>query len=99
MIKQIFIFITMIFIVCMLTCCGDNKTIDGFEYTTYGLINENSKKNPNIEYRLIWGNVVWGCILSETIIAPIYFFGYSTFEPVGFLSESEKFPKGAVRQK
>ena len=47
------------------------------------MLNEDSKKNPDIEYEPIWGNIVWGIILIETIIAPVYFFGFSLFEPIG----------------
>jgi len=67
----------------MFTGCGDVKSINGKVYDTYGLLNINKKKNPDIEYKVIIGNVVWGCILVETIIAPVYFFGFSLYEPVG----------------
>lgn len=63
--------------------CGDTKVIDGVEYDTYGLLNEDTKKNPNIQYELIVGNLVWGILLVETLFAPVYFFGFSLFEPVG----------------
>lgn len=66
-----------------LSGCGNTKVINGVEYDTYGLINADNKKNPNIEYEVIWGNMFWGAILAETIIAPVYFFGFSLFEPVG----------------
>ena len=63
--------------------CASDKTIDGKPHTSYGLLNENKYKDPNIKYELVWGNVIWGAILVETVIAPIYFFGFSIFEPVG----------------
>lgn len=66
-----------------LSGCGNNKTINGVEYGRYGLLNADDKKNPDIQYEIIWGNVIWGAILFETIIAPIYFFGFDLFEPVG----------------
>ena len=28
--------------------CGDDMTIDGHKYTTYGLINESDVRDPNI---------------------------------------------------
>lgn len=79
-------FINALIVVSMLTmvsACGDTKTIDGATYDTYGLFTENSKKNPKIKYELIVGNVIWGVLFFETIIGPIYFFGFSLFEPVG----------------
>ena len=63
--------------------CGNPKVIDDVEYDTYGLINKDEKRNEAIQYDVIWGNVIWGCLLVETVIAPVYFFGFSLFEPVG----------------
>ena len=72
-----------------LAACSSPKVISGTKYDTYGLFNSDDKKNPGIQYQLVWGNVIWGVLLSETIIAPIYFFGFDIFEPVG--------PKPGVR--
>lgn len=82
------------FLVISLSCCGDTKVINGVEYDTYGLISADQDKNLDIEYRPIWGNIIWGSLLCETIIAPIYFFGFSMFEPVGLLPRN--LPKGAL---
>lgn len=79
-------FVVMCLVLMMLVSfsgCGDVKTIDGLTYDTYGLINESSKKNPDIEYELIIGNVIWSVILVETAVFPIYFIGFSMYEPVG----------------
>ena len=79
--------ITSILIVAILALsfsgCADRKTVNGVTYETYGLLNSNDKENPNIQYELSIGNIVWGIILIETVIAPIYFFGFSLWEPVG----------------
>lgn len=74
--------------------CGDTKVIDGIKYDTYGLIDKEEKRNPDIEYKLITGNVVWGILLFETAIAPVYFFGFSLYEPVGKLDKNK--PKGGI---
>ena len=76
--------------------CGQTKYIGTVEYDTYGLLNSNDKKNDAIEYKVIWGNVIWGCILVETLVAPVYFFGFSLFEPVGPKLAGEV--KGQVRR-
>ena len=78
----------------MLTGCGDTKVIDGIEYDTYGILNVNSKRNDNIQYRTIIGNVVWSILLCETLVAPIYFIGFSLYEPVGVKKYTEI--KGAI---
>ena len=77
-----------------LSACGSTKVINGVEYDTYGIFNEANKKNPEIKYRTIIGNIVWSCILVETIIAPVYFLGFSLFEPVGKANPFA--PKGAL---
>jgi hypothetical protein len=77
-----------------LSGCGDTKQIDGITYDTYGLFNESNKRNPDIHYNLIMGNVIWGILLCETIIAPIYFFGFSLYEPV---NKNKFYIKGAIQ--
>ena len=67
----------------VITGCGDAKVINGVKYDTYGLFDESEKKNPDIEYRIIVGNVVLSVLLFETFVAPIYFAGFSIYEPVG----------------
>ena len=76
--------------------CGNIKTIDGNAYQTYGLFNKDEKCNERIEYRTIIGNVVWSIILIETIIAPVYFIGFSLYEPVGKKQELQGEMKGVL---
>jgi hypothetical protein len=92
----------IMFVMAILTGCGDPKTIPtvvhtdeyghqttrNITYGTYGLANSGTEQNRDIEYRVIWGNVIWGCLLCETIIMPIYFFGFSLYEPVGVLDKN-----------
>ena len=87
--------IILIIVAVTTTGCGRVKAVDGTVYDTYGLFTVAGKKNPDIEYRLIVGNVIWGIILCETVIAPIYFFGFSLFEPVGKIDSNK--PKGAIQ--
>lgn len=76
--------IGMIFtILLVVTGCANSKTINGQTYEPYGLLNADDLKDPCIRYEPVWGNIIWGVILIESIIAPIYFFGFSVFEPVG----------------
>ena len=73
-----------------LSGCANEKVIDGVNYETYGLINEDEAKDPNIQYRVVNGNIFWGIVLFETIIAPVYFFGYALHEPVSLKAPREK---------
>jgi len=80
--RIIILFSCLLFLVSVLGC-GDSRVINNVKYETYGLLNQDSKKDTNIKYEIIWGNVIWGCILVETVVAPVYFFGFSIFEPIG----------------
>lgn len=66
----------------LLVACSNNKTIDGVEYETYGLINKEDEKADSIKYKVCAGNVVWGALTFGTVIGPIYFFGFDLWEPV-----------------
>ena len=79
----------------LLAACGDNKVIDGKEYGTYGLLNADTARNPNVEYQPIVGNIVWTILLFESIVFPIYFLGFSIMEPVG--KKGPDFEPGVVR--
>jgi len=74
----------------MTSGCADNATLsDGHEYSTYGLFDKDDVKNPDVVYDLEWGNAVWGTIFSATIVAPVYFFGFSLWEPIRLKTEAE----------
>jgi len=94
--KGLCLILALLFFMSTLPACGDTKVIDGVEYDTYGFFNESEKKNPNIEYEIIIGNVVWSIILIESVVFPIYFIGFSLWEPVGKVNDGT--PKGAVRK-
>ena len=69
--------------------CGDTKVIEGKKYDTFGIFCLN-KQNPDIEYGLIIGNVIWSVILIQTIVFPLYFIGWSIYEPIGLKATYEK---------
>lgn len=72
----------------LLTACGDPRNLPtgvGGEqkfYPTYGLFNANTAKSDKVCYEISVGNVIWSIILIETIVFPIYFIGWSLFNPV-----------------
>uniref|UniRef100_A0A6M3IW49 Lipoprotein n=1 Tax=viral metagenome TaxID=1070528 RepID=A0A6M3IW49_9ZZZZ len=91
--KFISVMLTVILVFGMMAC-GSTKVIEGVEYDTYGLINKNDNRNPDVKYKIIIGNIVWSIILVETIAAPIYFLGFSIYEPVRKKTTNEK--KGQI---
>lgn len=81
--RKVIAIITMVcFIGLVFGGCSSEKRIDGVTYETYGLLNKDDIKNPDIRYELVWGNIILACIFFETFIAPIYFFGFDIYEPV-----------------
>lgn len=67
----------------LLSGCAQSKVICGVEYRPYGLLSADEDHNPKIKYEVVWGNVFWSIVFAETIIAPLYFGGFSLFQPIG----------------
>ena len=84
------IMMVLVFMVMIMVGCGDNKTINGKTYGTYGLFNKEDGRNEDIQYEIIYGNIAWSVILSGTIVAPIYFLGFSMYEPIGVRVDKTK---------
>ncbi len=91
MLRKIFcIFLILSFMSIFLSACGDDKNIaikvkdecKVLKFQQFGIFNM-EKKNPNIEYKVIWGNVFWGIVFFETIVVPVIIFGWYLYEPVG----------------
>lgn len=80
--KKLMSMILVVSIALSLSGCGEPKVIEGKEVPTYGLFNEQTKKHEDIKYEISMGNVVWSIILVETVIAPVYFIGYSLYNPI-----------------
>ena len=88
--------------------CGDDKKIctkdaegknECYTYLQYGLFDQD-KRNPDIEYKVVVGNVVWGLI--DIVPAGVILFGWYLYEPVGAKADAgsvSKTPKrpGAIK--
>ncbi len=79
-IVAIFLVIVILFL-SLLLGCADSKKINGKIYEPYGIANS-WKSDPNIQYQIVLGNVIWGILLAETIIFPVWVVGWSIYEPV-----------------
>lgn len=92
--KKTVLFIIAFFLLCTWVfnkcACAQPKTINGVKYKPYGLLNENSRRNPNIRYRARLGPTVTGVVLSETIVVPAYIFLYNYWEPVEAIVDTAK---------
>jgi hypothetical protein len=85
------LFVALMMVCVSLVSCGQSKTIGGIEYKPIGVASKIVPKNlttysDSIRYEVCVGNVMWGVVLCETVIAPIYFFGFSMFNPVGLVN-------------
>ena len=60
----------------------------GQDIESVGLLTQDEKL-PNVKYKICVGNVIWGVILVETIFMPIYFWGFSCFEPVRIIDQNK----------
>lgn len=63
---------------------GDVKKCKTFE--PYGLFDMDNLKDENITYKVNVGNIVWGCLLSGTIVVPVLIVGFDLWEPISVKS-------------
>ena len=66
-----------------LSSCGKPIDYNGKHYPTYGLFNEDDSKSDKMCYKISVGNVIWSIFGIETVIMPVYFIGFSLYNPVG----------------
>ena len=92
MLKKI-VSIMLILMMCFsLTACGSDRTlcreVDGKQdcktYLQWGIADSSIHKSVDVEYSVIVGNVIWGIVLVETIVAPVIIFGWYLYEPVAW---------------
>jgi hypothetical protein len=82
-VKRIISSAVIVALIISLCGCARPMTVCGIKYDSYGLLSAPDDKNDDLKYHVIWGNVFWGVVLFETVIAPLYFFGFSLYEPTG----------------
>jgi hypothetical protein len=78
---------TVLLAITLATGCADNRNLNVpgkgmIEVETYGFLNEVNHVEDCVNYELSMGNVIWSVILSETLVMPVYFVGFSLYEPV-----------------
>jgi len=78
---------TTLVAIMLTTGCADNKNLpvgtngSSVEVRSYGIIDKEDEKQECVNYSLAWGNIVWSSLLVYTVAAPIYFVGFSLYEP------------------
>ena len=79
--KKLLVVLALALMLFGVLSCGTDRRINGKVCETYGIFNKDDVRCPNVRYCTIVGNVVWGILLLKTIVAPVYFFGFSIQEP------------------
>lgn len=79
-IKTISIF--LIFALLFNGCSTERKEINGQYYTQYGILNEDTDKNPEIDYEINVQNSVLMLVFCWTLVAPLYLGGFYLYKPV-----------------
>ena len=82
--------IVLLSIALILASCAQEKKINGVTYRPYGLLNANTCKNDSVEYQVSGWALFSGIFFIETIIVPIYDFGFNFWEPVGLKKDYVK---------
>lgn len=90
--KKMLIIATLAAFVVMTSGCAQHKTIDNTTYSTYGIFDESTARNPNIEYEISGWSVFWSIILCETIIVPILIIGFDLWQPVSKKNDPNHIP-------
>jgi uncharacterized protein YceK len=82
--------IATLLIVATLSGCGQPLTVHERNatgnmvektYPTYGLLNADTDKSNKMCYELSVGNVILSVVFIETLFIPIYFVGWSLYNP------------------
>jgi hypothetical protein len=66
----------------VLSGCAGPESICGTKYEPYGLFTLD-QANPKVHYSVSVGSIAVGVIFFETIIAPVYVFGWDLFQADG----------------
>lgn len=63
--------------------CAESMVIDGRKYKPYGALNESEVHDSRVQYQPSMSSITWALILCETVVVPIYVFGFAMYEPIG----------------
>ncbi len=93
--KKILNLVLVASLLFMFSACSDSRSVTTYSeqkgkivsqshvYEPYGWIDFNEKKNPNVEYEIVYGNIVWSVIFSASLLIPVILTGFYLYEPVG----------------
>ena len=85
--NTILILLTALILMITTTSCAHQQRFETTNNTTivaqpYGVFDENDSKMDGVKYKVSMGNVIWACILIETIFVPVIIVGWYLYEPV-----------------
>lgn len=62
--------------------CAKEATINGKTIEPYGLVNQDAKKVPGVQYQISPVAAIVAIVLVETVVVPVYIVGWDLYEPV-----------------
>lgn len=71
-----------------LAACSSTLHSNGTTYEPKGLFSE-SEKSDDICYETSVGDIILGIIFIETVIAPVYLFGFDMYEPISLKKDGK----------
>jgi hypothetical protein len=80
--KLVSLLLCVSLLACTMSGCAHDLYVNGKTVTPYGLINAD-EKDPCVQYKVCVGNIVWACILSETVFVPVIVILWFVYQPVG----------------
>ncbi len=81
--KTIIIILVLVFSIgALVSACSTSQEPAAKIYSSYGPLNAGKYQSKNVCYETSGWSIFLGIVLFETIVAPIYFFGYSLYNPV-----------------
>ncbi|MBU1082474.1 MAG: hypothetical protein KKB59_18455 [Spirochaetes bacterium] len=89
----------------VLSGCNNSAKIDGKKVKPIGVVHLLAQGRypsfirqveADIQYEPCWGNIILGGLFVESIIAPVYFWGFSAWRPVGKITNIKENNNGKV---
>ncbi len=77
------------FLIGLLACatialsgCASNERFNNVTYESFGIANEEAKRDPDVVYEISAGSVLFSILFCEIIIVPVYVIGWDLYQPV-----------------
>lgn len=80
---------TILIISVLFMGCASSMVVNGTNVPPYGLFNQGEKQD-SVTYKTSTGSLLWGIVGIESIILPIYCWGFDLYQPIGLKDTTQK---------